>query len=132
VARHGSPAPTEAVSPRNAASPAVLVIRFTRRIARQCAAKGSRLPDWVVCDAIANGSRQPTGRRGDLGGAVFRFEKAFPRQMRPKAPRGARLRTVAVLGEVTRDGCLALRLLVPGRQGKIRNEPGFLNRAGPK
>lgn len=118
MAPHGSPARTDAVTPRNRTSPAVLVIRFTRRIARQCALKGARLPDWVVCDTIANGSRKPTGCRGEFGGAVFRFEKAFPRRLRRSAPRGAAWRTVAVLGEVTRDGCLALRLLSPGPAGK--------------
>lgn len=112
-------------------NPAVLVIRFTRRIARQCALKGSRLPDWVVCDTIANGSRQPAGGRGIRGGAVVRFEKAYPRDLRRKAPHGDRRRTVAVLGELTRNGCFALQLLLPrGGREIIWNDLGFLNRAG--
>lgn len=103
------------------------VIRFTRRIARQCSPGGSRIPDWVVCDTIANGSRHRAGRRGARGGTIIRFERAFP-----GGPRGAAT-TVQVLGELTRDGCVALQLLFPGRiRRKIWDESGFLNRSGSK
>jgi hypothetical protein len=85
------------------------------------------MPDWVVCDTIANGSRRPTECSGIHGGAVVLFEKRFA-DPRP----GARKATVAVLGEVTPQGCYALRLVRPGRPGKIWAKSGFLNRAGPK
>jgi hypothetical protein len=103
------------------------VIRFTRRIARQCSRKGSRIPDWVVCDTIANGARRRRVRRETRGGTVVWFEKAFPGHS-GKAPV-----TVRVLGELTRGGCFALQLLLPARiPRKIWDDSGFLNRAGSK
>jgi hypothetical protein len=102
------------------------VIRFTRRIARQCSRAGSRVPDWVVCDTIANGSRLRVGRRGTRGGTVIRFERTY---------RGGRVgvgTAVVVLGELTRDGCHALQLLSPRRtRRKIWDSSGLLNRAYP-
>jgi hypothetical protein len=103
------------------------VIRFTRRIARQCSPGGSGIPDWVVCDAIANGSRRRTGRRGTRGGTVIRFERTFP-----GGPESAGI-TVRVLGELTREGCFALQLLFPaGTRRKIWDDSGFFNRSASK
>jgi hypothetical protein len=92
----------------------------------------TRLLEWVVCDTIANGSRRSMGRRGAGGGAVVRFERTFPLVFRGEIPPGARKATVAVLAELARDGCVALRLLAPAGGAKIWNELGFLNRAGSK
>jgi hypothetical protein len=103
------------------------VIRFTRRISAQCSPKGARVPDWVVCDTIANGARRRVGRRGPRGGALFRFAKTFG-----DGANGG-VFTVRVLGELTRKGCFALQLLSPSRiPKKIWDNSGFLNRAGSK
>jgi hypothetical protein len=106
------------------------VIRFTRRIARQCAAGPSGVPDWVVCDTIANGSRRRVGRRGTRGGTVVLFQRAYSGAIGPKRRAPA---TVSVLGELTRKACFALQLVSPppGR-GKIWGNSGFLNRTGSK
>jgi hypothetical protein len=106
---------------------AIRVIRFTELLAAQCARGGTRGPDRVVCDTIANGSRRPTGRMGRLGGAIILFEKDFPRT--GPAAQGAR---VAVLGEVTRRCCFALGLRRGCRPEKIWSDLGFLNRSGSK
>jgi hypothetical protein len=106
---------------------AVRVIRFTERIAGQCARGGGPGPDRVVCDAIANGTRLPTGRRGRLGGAIVLFEKAFPGN-----GNGASGTRVAVLCEVTRRGHFALGLKPGVRPERIWAELGFLNRAHSK
>jgi hypothetical protein len=103
------------------------VIRFTRRIASQCSRDGRGLPDWIVCDTIANGSRRRVARRGTRGGTIVRFERIFA------AAAGDAEITVRVLGELTRKGCFALQLLLPTRiPKKIWEESGFLNRAGSK
>ena len=103
------------------------VIRFTRRIASQCSRPGSRIPDWIVCDTIANGSRRRIGRRGTRGGTLIRFERTH------QGGRAATGTTVVVLGELTRDGCHALRLLSPKHsRPKIWDNSGLLNRAYPK
>ena len=109
---------------------AIRVIRFTGRIERQCPRRDGRLADWVVCDTIANGSRRPSGRRGEAGGAIVRFERTFsPGKTVP----GRRAVTVAVLGELVRHSCTALQLLSPAaRRSKIWGDLGFLNRAGSK
>jgi len=96
----------------------IRVIRFTRRIARQCTLGLARVPEWAVCDTIVNGSRRLTRRRGDFGGPVIRFQRSYPLEMHGKAPAGAFRGTVTVLGELTRRGCFALRLLAPARGGK--------------
>ena len=102
-------------------------IRFTRRIARQCSRAGSCIPDWVVCDAIANGSRRRLGRRGTRGGTLIRFERTHPGGWSGSCA------TVVVLGELTRDGCHALQLLSPRRaRRKIWDNSGLLNRAYSK
>lgn len=96
---------------------AITVIRFSRFIARQCSAGGSPVPDWVVCDTIANGERFPTRRRGPCGGAVVRFERTFG----PGAPEGSRRASgpaVRVLAEVDGGACVALRLLLGAGSGK--------------
>jgi hypothetical protein len=114
--------------------PATLTIQFSRQIARQCRAPGpSRTWEWAVCDAIANGSRHPTGRTGPGGGPVVRFERTLPPGApAPAGPRRARA-VIRVLAEILPEACLALRLLAPGfGRGKISNESGFLNRADPK
>ena len=97
------PARPEAVTRRSSTCIAIRVIRFTAPFARRCGPAGIDLPDWVGCDTIANGCRSPTGRRGIHGGEVVRFEKGFP-----SALQGARKTTVAVLGEVTPQGCYCL------------------------
>jgi hypothetical protein len=103
------------------------VIRFTRRIAAQCSRRGSRIPDWVVCDAIANGARRRVRRQGTRGGIVIRFERTIPDAS------GEGVFTLRVLGELTRKGCFALQAILPARMPKkIWDNSGFLNRAGSK
>lgn len=103
------------------------VIRFTRRITRQCLRPESRVPDWAICDAIANGDHRRLGRRGTRGGALIQFERTFP------GARGSAGATVRVLGELTRKGCFALHLLPPfAVRKKISDKSGFLNRAFSK
>ena len=103
------------------------VIRFTRRIARQCSPAGSSVPDRIVCDTIANGSRQRVGKRGTRGGALILFERTYP-----GGPRGAAA-TVRVLGELTRRGCFALQLLSAARiRKKNWDNSGLLIRPGTK
>jgi len=91
---------------------AITVIRFSRRVARQCSAANSRLPDWLVCDTIANGARFATGLRGPGGGGVVRFERTFGPGLRGALP------TVRVLAEVAGGSCVALRLLPASGRGK--------------
>jgi hypothetical protein len=105
----------------------IRVIRFTERIAGQCASGGERGPDRVVCDTIATGSRRPTGRTGRFGGPLVIFEKAFRRVGQETG--GAR---VAVVGEMTRRCCFALAIRPGSRPEKIWAELGFLNRSGSK
>jgi hypothetical protein len=93
----------------------------------QCARGGGRGPDRVVCDAIANGSRRSTGRRGRLGGPIVLFEKTFP----GKGNRASGAR-VAVLCEVTPRCCFALGLESGVRPEEIWDELGFLIRARSK
>jgi hypothetical protein len=108
----------------------VCVIRFTRRIARQCARSRPAVPDWVVCDTIANGRRRRSGRRGTRGGAIVLFARAYPGGRGTKMGSAA---TVRVLGEVTEKACFALQLLSPPADaGKIWDNSGFLNRTGSK
>ena len=122
-----------AVPSRPRHEPAICDIRFTRRIARQCSRSGVEVPEWAVCDAIANGARTDTGRRGSLGGPVVRFERTYPLNLRGLAPAGAFRGRVVVLGELFRRGCFALQLLSPARaREEIREDLGFLNRAGTK
>jgi hypothetical protein len=90
------------------ALPAIRVIRYTRRFARQCARHGRSLPDRVVCDVIVNGSRGLLEPAGDRGGPVIVFRKTLS-WGRPEGPRTQ----VAVLGEVTRRCCTAHLLLSP-------------------
>jgi|GEM_PF-1148801 len=118
---------------RDHPGPAIRLIRFTRHLARQCAAGDARLAEWAVCDAIANGSRRPTGRRGAGGGPIIRFERTFAQAAVPRAHARRRGPTVAVLGELVRHGCVALRLLGPAPgAARIWGDAGFLNRAGSK
>ncbi|MFY9923805.1 MAG: hypothetical protein WCA95_02340 [Opitutaceae bacterium] len=95
----------------------IAVVLFTRKLALQCSRPSLRLPDRIVCDTIANGSRRIVSRCGRRGGAVILFSH------RPAELGGAR--TVRVLGEVTRQGCFALRLLRPlpsaEKYGKMRD-----------
>ncbi|MGA2016040.1 MAG: hypothetical protein ABSH26_03735 [Opitutaceae bacterium] len=118
---------------RNSPGSAIRVIRFTRLVARQCATGDPRLAERAVCDAIANGSRRPTGRRGAGGGPVIVFERTLALIPGGKAPSGRRGATVAVLGELARGACTALRLLRPAPGGaRIWTDAGFLNRASSK
>jgi hypothetical protein len=97
---------------------AILVIRFTRRIARQCHPHGPGFPDWVICDTIANGSRKPAGR--PLG-TIVRFERKYASA------------TVRVLGRLTPEGCLALQVLAPATtRKKMCGQAGFLIRPSSK
>jgi hypothetical protein len=105
----------------------ISVIHFTKRVARRCSRPGSQVPDWVVCDAVAHGSRTSVGRRGAQGGRLIRFERTF------SGTQGGEAFTVRVLGELTEAGCFALKLLLPARiPEKIWDKSGFLNRAGSK
>ena len=122
----GSP-PRKPVTPRALMKSNIRVIRFTERIASQCASGGNRGPDRVVCDTIATGSRRPTGRTGRFGGPIVIFEKAFRRVGRESG--GAR---VSVLGEMTRRCCFALIIRSGCRPEKIWVELGFLNRSCSK
>jgi len=112
--------------------PAIRVIRFSRRVADRCRAPGAVLPDWVVCDAIANGAREAIGRRGAQGGILVRFEKSFSAAVAAGVLVAPALK-VRVLAEITPRECLALQILAPavGRQ-KISEFRGFLHRSGPK
>jgi hypothetical protein len=92
---------------------AVEVIRFTRRIARQCARAGSRVPDWMVCDTIANGARRALRGLGSRGGTVLLFTRTY----RAGTRKGTGSR-VSVLGELTPRGCFALQLISPAKGGK--------------
>jgi hypothetical protein len=69
------------------------------------------VPDWVVCDTVANGARRRLGRRGTRGGILVTFERWF-------AGPGGRYSAVRVLGELTRSGCFALQLILPARSRK--------------
>ena len=97
---------------------AICVIRFTRRIARQCHPHEPCFPEWVICDTIANGSRRPLGRPS---GKVIRFERTYASA------------TVRVLGRLTPEGCLALQVLAPATtRRKMCGQPGFFIRPSPK
>lgn len=93
--------------------PPILLVRFSRRIERQRRIPGVLVPEWAVCDAIVNGRRCGEPRRGAHGGRVYRFERTYA----AGAAGGFRGR-VAVLGELTARGCLALRLALPASGGK--------------
>jgi hypothetical protein len=98
-------------------SPPVRTIRFSRRVEDACAPAGP-LPEWAVCDAIANGDRKQLQGRGPSGGKLLRFRRAYP---------GARTggpALVVVLGEVDGGCCLALQASVR-RPGKICAGPDF-------
>jgi hypothetical protein len=103
------------------------VIRFTTRIARQCSPRALRVPDWVVCDTIANGARTRASGRGTRGGVLVRFEKTFP------GAAGGDPVNVRLLGELTRSGCFALHLFSPGRvRRKMWDNSGFFIRTCSK
>ena len=123
-----APALTQSAVPRPISHKApIRVIRFTRRIARQCSLARWQEADRDVCDAIANGTRRVVRRRGSLGGPVILFEN------RPKPEAGRKGTAVRVLGELTRGGCVALLLLPPfSREAKNSQNWGFLNRACSK
>jgi hypothetical protein len=108
------------------------VIRFTPQIARQCGPPAASFPDWVVCDTISNGSRRPLRRPGPHGGTVVRFTRTFA----PASTTGATSRpriTVRVLGEMTPQGCFALRILASARTtAELWSPSGFFNRPFPK
>jgi hypothetical protein len=108
------------------------VIRFTPEMARQCGSPGSSFPDWVVCDTISNGSRRPLLRPGPRGGTVVRFTKTFARASTTGATSRRRI-TVRVLGEMTPQGCFALRILASAKTcAELWSPPGFFNRPYPK
>lgn len=96
------------------ALPAIRVIRYTQRFARQCARHGGSLPDRVVCDVIVNGSRGLFGTKGSSGGPVIVFEKTLS-WGKPEGP----LTKVVLLGELTRRCCIAHLLLSPLPPRKI-------------
>jgi hypothetical protein len=99
-----------------------LTLRFSRRIALQCAGAHSRAWELRVCDAVANGTARPTGRRGRSGGPLVRFERTYARSPRG----GGRRATLAVLAELLPRGCLALRILAGTAGGhKIGRQPDF-------
>jgi len=106
--------------------PVIRTIRFSRGVA----ARSAELPDWVLCDAIANGRREVLGTRGAHGGALIRFERAFAQRINGLKLPEIRVR---VLAEVTRRECVALRVLAPAA-GRRKNSdlPGFLHRPGLK
>ena len=114
--------PPRTVRPKPHELPKPTVVRFTRRIARQCASPVRGAPDWAVCDAVANG----TQRRLPGPGLHVVFERLHPGKGGPSV----RLR---ILGRIRGSECLALRLLPPGgAPEKIWDTLGFLNRAGSK
>jgi hypothetical protein len=98
----------------------ITVIQFSRRLARQCRARGRHVPDWVVCDAIVNGSR----RRMPGKGARYLFERAYTAR--------SRLLVVRVLGTVKGPTCLATGLAAPVPGDKNFETIGFLNRSVSK
>ena len=110
------------VTRRSHPEPAIRDIRFTPRITRQCAAHGGRLPEWVVCDTIANGTRAIVEPIGIRGGKIVLFKRKYPADMPGNAlPNGFR-GEVAVLGEVTWQCCFALLLLKPLKRPKKTRE----------
>ena len=76
------------------------------------------MPDWAVCDTIANGSRMPERRRGIRGGTIERFRRTYPLDGRGESRPGSFRGEVEVLCELTPRGCFALRLLSPAKGGK--------------
>jgi hypothetical protein len=92
-------------------------IRFSRRMERQCDPRRCGVPALVVCDAIANGARLRMGR-GPAGGVLVRFERSYPVRELAIARVGRLKGVVAVLAEITAQGCVAQRLLSPARGGK--------------
>jgi hypothetical protein len=112
-----SPRPA-AVTRRPHPEPAIRDIRFTPRITRQCAAYGGRVPEWVVCDTIANGMRTIVEPVGAHGGKIVLFERNYTADMPVIAsPNGFRGKVV-VLGELTWQCCFALLLLKPLKRPK--------------
>lgn len=111
------------------ALPAIRVIRYTPRFARQCARHGRSLPDRVVCDVIVNGSKGLLEAEGSRGGPVIVFRKTLSWG----APEGPQTE-VMVLGEVTRRCCVAHLLLSPlpprknlGKCGLFESRPSKMN-----
>jgi hypothetical protein len=120
------------MSPPSVERLAVRVIRFSPLVALQCGQKGRRIPDWAVCDTIANGARHATGRRGEQGGRIVRFEKTYIRT-RKSAGRSPSFVRVCVLAELTPKACLALAIQSPPQLApKIWDQLGFFIRAGSK
>jgi hypothetical protein len=110
--------PAPAVTRRPQPEPAIRDIRFTPRITSQCAAYGGRVPEWVVCDTIANGTREIIEPIGALGGKIVLFRRNYTEDMPVSAsPNGFR-GEVAVLGELTWQCCFALLLLKPLKSPK--------------
>src|SRR5580704_16168862 len=97
------------MSPPSLERLAVRVIRFSPLIALQCSQRGCRIPDWVVCDTIANGARRYVGRKGKQGGRIVRFEKTYLRARKSAGgfPTSVRVR---VLAELTPKAWLALAI----------------------
>jgi len=112
------------MSTRPRALPAHLTIRFSRSVADRCRRPGAELPDWLVCDAIANGRRERRGR-----GAWIRCERAYPAAEGQNLPE---IR-VCVWVEPGRREWVARRILAP-RPADQKNSAagGFLHRPGPK
>jgi hypothetical protein len=103
----------------------ITVIRFTRRMALQCAGPGPGIPDWVICEAVARGTRRARPGRPGREGRLFRFEARF-------ATGGPGV-AVLVLGRVLGRECVALELLAPRPPAeKNWGRSGFLNRSVPK
>jgi hypothetical protein len=98
--------------------PAIRNIRFTRRIALQCARWGMPEADQVVCDTIVNGRRTLLVEHGAQGGKVFFFEQAYPAGIPAGVPAGTFRGRVVVLAELTRLCCFALWLIKPNLRGK--------------
>jgi hypothetical protein len=76
--------------------PGIREIRFTRQAQELCRPWGRDLADDLVCEAVVNGKRRPTGGRGPRGGSVCRYEKAHGRDL------------VVVVAELVGRTCFAL------------------------
>jgi hypothetical protein len=102
--------------------PAIRDIRFTTRIARQCAGRRGCVPERVVCDTIANGTRTIVEPVGARGGKIVLFKRNYSADMPGNAsPNGFR-GEVVVLGELTWQCCFALLLVKPLKRPKKTRE----------
>jgi hypothetical protein len=106
------------VTRRPPPEPAIRDIHFGPFIARQCAREGCQVPEWLVCDTIANGTRRVVEESGAHGGKVVLFTRDYADIVLENAPPSPFRGEVTVLGELTWHCCFALMLLKPRTRRK--------------